>query len=361
MIRKSSSLIGFCALATALAGVPTAARAAEEPVLVIGVHGGAYEDVQRKIFFEPFTRETGIKIVGVPYPNIAKVKAMVDTKTVDVDLVELDGKDLEILSKRGLLEKIDYSVIPKDTLDGLKKVAIHPNGIGMFVWPTGITYNTKKFTKDNHPRNWTEFWDVKKFPGARTLPEPTYLIGPIEMTLMADGVPPDKLYPPDLDRAFKSLERIKPSVVKWYKGSAESTQILSSGNADLGANTFGRIINMKKDGAPMDIEYNQVLVKIDYWMVPKGAKHYQNAMKFIAFYHDPKRLGEYANAYPVFGPINSKAVPYIDKVILAQLATSPGNAERIIYVNEAWWAAEDSSGKSNYEKVLDRWNKWITQ
>ena len=353
------AVVGIVAGATL--GLVPQTHAQGEQVLVVGVHGGAYEDVQRKVFFEPFTKETGIKIIGVPYPNIAKVKSMVDTKTVDVDLVELDGKDLTILANRGLLEKIDYSVIPKDTLDGLAKVAVHPYGIGMFVWPTGITYNTKKYSPANHPRNWAEFWDVKKFPGARTLPEPTYLISPIEIALLADGVAPDKLYPPDLDRAFKSLDKIKPSIVKWYKGSAESAQIIADGHADLGANTFGRIINMKGQGAPMDIDYGQALVKIDYWMVPKGAKNYQNAMKFIAFYHDPKRLGDYANAYPVFGPINKKSVPHIDPKVLAQLATAPVNADKIVYVDEAWWATEDSSGKSNYEKVLDRWNKWITQ
>src|SRR5262245_18850876 len=104
MIRPLVAVAVVSAFAAATVGSLPHARAADEQVLVVGVHGGAYEDVQRKIFFEPFTRETGIKIIGVPYPNIAKVKSMVDTKTVDVDLVELDGKDLTILANRGLLE-----------------------------------------------------------------------------------------------------------------------------------------------------------------------------------------------------------------------------------------------------------------
>lgn len=333
--------------------------AAEEPVLVVGVHGGIYEDVQRKVFFEPFTRDTGIKIVGVPFPNIAKVKAMVDTNTVDIDLVELDGKDLNILARRGLLEKIDYTLIPPDTLEGLAKIAVHPYGIGMFVWPTGIAYNTKKYTAQNHPRTWADFWDAKKFPGARTLPAASYLVGPLEMALLADGVEPGKLYPLDIERAFKSLDRVRPHVSKFYKGSAESAQILADGHADLGANTFGRLIAMKAQGAPVDVEYNQSLAKIDYWMVPKGAKHRQNAMRFIAFYHDPKRLGDYANAYPVFGPINRKSTPHIEPKVLENLATSPKHAAGLIYINEEWWSAEDADGKSNFEKVLDRWNQWI--
>jgi putative spermidine/putrescine transport system substrate-binding protein len=347
-------------LALALSCIWPAAAVRSEEVLVVGVHGGIYEEMERKVFFEPFTRETGIKIVGVPYPSIAKVRAMVETGTVDVDLVELDGKDLTILSKRGLLEKIDYSAIPPDTLDGLAKIAAQPYGVGMFVWPTGIAYNTKKFTADNHPTSWAEFWDVKKFPGQRILPDASYLVGPLEMALMADGVAPDKLYPLDVDRAFKSLERIRPNVVKFYKGSAESAQILADGHADLAGNTLGRLIAMKPQGAPVDVDFGQALAKIDYWMVPKGAKNYKNAMKFIAFYEDPKRLGEYANAYPVYGPINQKSVPYIDAKILPELATSPKHAGNLVYVNEAWWAEEDAGGKSNFERVLDRWNQWVT-
>jgi putative spermidine/putrescine transport system substrate-binding protein len=280
---------------------------------------------------------------------------------VDIDLIELDGKDLQILSRRGLLEKIDYTVLPRGWLDGMQKVAVHPYGVGMFVWPSGIAYNTRKYTEDNHPRSWAEFWDVKRFPGARTLPAATYLVGPLEIALMADGVPADKLYPLDIERAFKSLDRIRPHVSKWYKGSAESAQILADGNADLGFNTLGRLISMKQQGSPLGVEYNQALAKIDYWMIPKGAKHQQNAARFIAFYLDPRRLGEYANAYPVFGPINKLAIPHIKPEILAGLATAPKYADKLVYVNEEWWSAEDGSGKSNFEKVLDRWNQWIAQ
>ena len=37
---------------------------------------------------------------------------------------------------------------------------------------------------------------------------------------MADGVPWDKVYPMDIDRAFKSLDRIKPHVDVWWTSGA---------------------------------------------------------------------------------------------------------------------------------------------
>jgi len=336
------------------------AQANEEPVLVIGVTGGVYEDVQRAVFFEPFTKATGIKVVTVPNPSIAKVKAMVDARNTDTDLAELTGTDLLILSRRGLLEDLDYSAIPKSTIEGITpKEAIHKNGLGMFVWATGIAYNTNKYSKDNHPRTWAEFWDTKKFPGSRTLPTPGWLITAFEMALMADGVPSSKLYPLDIDRAFKSLEKIRPDVIKWYGGAAEAAQLIVDGHADLAGTSIGRMLATKERGGPIDVEYNQGMAKMNYWGIPKGAKHPKNAMKFIAFYEEPQRLGQYANSYPALGPINTKAFPYVQATRLPTLATSPENWPKLAWVDESWWATEDATGKTNFEKVYERWNVWI--
>ena len=42
----------------------------------------------------------------------------------------------------------------------------------------------------------------------------------LEFALMAAGVPPDKIYPIDIDRAFESYDKIKASVVKWWETGA---------------------------------------------------------------------------------------------------------------------------------------------
>ena len=57
-------------------------------------------------------------------------------------------------------------------------------------------------------------FDTKKFPGKRTFYKWS-APGVIEIALLADGVPADKLYPLDLDRAFKKLDTIKSDIVWW--------------------------------------------------------------------------------------------------------------------------------------------------
>src|SRR5213594_3370860 len=38
----------------------------------------------------------------------------------------------------------------------------------------------------------------------------------LEFALLADGVPRDKIYPINVDRAFKSLDRVRPGIRKFW-------------------------------------------------------------------------------------------------------------------------------------------------
>ena len=55
---------------------------------------------------------------------------------------------------------------------------------------------------------WADLFDTAKIPGKRTFYKWS-APGVLEIALLADGVAPDKLYPLDLDRAFKKLDTIK--------------------------------------------------------------------------------------------------------------------------------------------------------
>lgn len=81
-------------------------------------------------------------------------------------------------------------------------------------------YNTKKYP--NPPQNWHDFFDTTKFPGKRALRNAAEG-GGYEAALLADGVPREKLYPLDYDRATKKLNTIRKNLVFWDTG-AQSQQ-----------------------------------------------------------------------------------------------------------------------------------------
>ena len=67
------------------------------------------------------------------------------------------------------------------------------------------------------PKNWVEFFDTEKFPGKRALPDyPDYIL---PFAAIADGMTPEEVSKSiDLDRAFKTLKRVKKEILNLVAG-----------------------------------------------------------------------------------------------------------------------------------------------
>src|SRR5574341_1138492 len=197
-------------LTTAAAGVAslafpnviTRARADSKNELVFVGFGGSYQDGQTKALFEPFEKATGIKVVQTTGVDIAKLRAQVQSKNVEWDLISIPDRLRYAAVKDGLLTPLDYKTInAKDVMSTL----VTEYAVGCVTIPMQLTYSTKAYPADKAPKTWMDFWDPKKFPGPRGLYNaPTYIL---EFALIADGAPKDKLYPLDVPRALKSLDR----------------------------------------------------------------------------------------------------------------------------------------------------------
>lgn len=357
MLLKSA-----CA-ALAYAGVARAAWAQEEePLVVYGSPGGIVEDVMREVIFTPFTEATGIEVRTAPLPNLAKIQAMVQTNTVDIDLWEADGKEMLILAERGLLQPVDYSRLAGGLRDDLIEGAAAEYGISNILWGAGIVYGRDKFSGEQ-PQNWADFWNVEKFPGARTLSDAAYQVGPLEAALLADGVSPDQLYPLDIERAFAALDQIKPHIVKFWGTSSEGLNLVVSGNATVGMNTFGRIITMKHRGEDpgIDIQFNQGLVKRSFFCLPKGGRHVGNSHRFMDFFFAPENQAAFINAYPAYGYTNTKSAAFLTPQTLEQSIANPERMKNLVVIDDAWWAQAGEGGKTNYEIVLAKWLEWVSR
>jgi putative spermidine/putrescine transport system substrate-binding protein len=283
---------------------------------------------------------------------------MVGANNAEFDVANTTAADLLVLAKHNLLEKVDYGRIDKTVLADVDPRVIHPYGVGFVFYSKVIAFNTKRYPRGTHPRSWAEFWDVQRFPGPRVIDAGNHVVPPLEYALLADGVAPDKLYPLDFDRAYRSLARIKPHVVKWATSAAMAPQALVDGEAHLAAATVGRIARLKEDGAPVDFEWEQGLLGLDYWIVPKGAKNYANAMKFIEFVSRPEPLAEFCKVQPL-GPVNRRAFEFLSPERARSLPSYPEHLRKQILLNAEWWAMTDASGKTHLERNQELWNAWI--
>ena len=83
---------------------------AQQQITVVNF-GGANANAQKKAFYEPIEKN-GVKVVPVEYNGEqAKIKAMVETKKVTWDVVEVESPDVARGCDEGLFEKLDYAKI----------------------------------------------------------------------------------------------------------------------------------------------------------------------------------------------------------------------------------------------------------
>ena len=313
--------------------------------LVVVDWGGNYTDVSKKSRYEPFEKKYNVKIKIVSPTDYGKFKAMEQTGNIEWDVVNVDADFAIRGAKDNLFEKLDYNTIKTD---GVDKKFISDYGIASETFAVAISYNTGTFTASNHPKTWSDVWDTKKFPGARSFQK--YAEGTLEAALLADGVKPDKLYPLDGDRAFKSLDKIKPSVKTWWTAGAQAPQLLATNEVSTAAAWSGRVLAAKKQGSPVDVEYNQALLYADSWVVPKGSKNKDLAMKFINFCTTAETQAAFSKLVD-YAPTNSKALPLLSEEIKTRLGKSTNSAKQTV-ANIQWWA-------DNFNTVDARFQKWL--
>ena len=361
-----SMIANRCAHALAVVGLGlglTAGASAQTRQLTIIAGGGVQGEGVAKAFVEPFEKETGIK-VRVIRDQISNAKYMLQKESgnIDFDLAGNNGSASIPLARQGVLESIDYSKLDKALMDRLPAEAKKPWGVQFFTYAFVLGLDEAKFPAGQPaPSNWAEFWDVKKFPGTRTLQDAKLgSQGPLEEALLADGVPMDKLYPLDVDRAFRSLDKIKPHIRKWWTVGSEQMQLFQSGGVAMGMGFDGRFFALTQANKPIRIVWNQAKILGLYWTIPKGSKNLKEVYEFISFATRPDRQAEFAKLTG-YAPANPDAFQYIPKEMAARMPSNPENSKNAYQMNQEWYTEVGTDGKTNAERIAQRWNEWITK
>lgn len=339
--------LALMAGALALPLVAGMARA-DDNIVVMQDPGGNYGKALRKIMYDPFEKATGIKVVTVQEARGGpRIKAQVEAGKTEWDLSFIFDQEVKLLGDC-CLATIDYAKLSPEaqkTLAAMPDNLKRPKGVALQVIGIGLVYNKDKY-KNDPPKTWADFWDVKKYPGKRCLPAwPRFNF---EAALMADGVPKDKLYPIDMQRALKKLAEIKPYVVKWWQTSAQAPQLLLNGEADMCMAYTGTMGKMASEGAPITVEFNQAFIYYDFFAIPKGAPHYDNALKLLSWRLDPKRAAELTSNYPVALPssvVFNEADPSVSKL----WASNPANVQKAVEWDPNYWGAMSPDGKTTNE------------
>ena len=123
------------------------------------------------------------------------------------------------------------------------------------------------------PKNWADFWDVKKFPGKRGMRKGARYN--LEFALMADGVPPEdstRCWPPRTAPSAhsRSWTELKPTI-QWWEAGAQPPQFLVAGDVVMSTVYNGRIDAANREGKNLKITWTGGIYDLDYWTIPKGS------------------------------------------------------------------------------------------
>ena len=231
-------------------------RATAAQQLVVRTPGGAFDEVKKKMVYDPFREATGIEIVPVA-STAAKLLAMYKAGQIDIDVIDTGDDVLLQLEQAGALEPIPYKDFTYTNPDDIDTSVRLKYQVGSFVYAFVLGFNTTAYPVGKEPKSWAEFWDIKAFPGTRTLADMASGAPNLEIALIADGVPMDKVYPIDIERAFRSLSRIKPAVPKFWDTGALSAQMLADKEAVMGVIWNTRVQVAADGGAPLAAQWNQ--------------------------------------------------------------------------------------------------------
>lgn len=346
-MRRITPLIAG-ALAVAIAG----AAYGQARKLTVVSWGGAYQDAQKKIYFEPL-KAAGLDLIDESWDGgVGVLRARVQGGNAGWDVVQVESDELELGCEEGLYETMDFSKVGGK--DAYMPAAIHKCGVGAIVYNFVLGYDKDKLKEA--PQSWADFFDTKKFPGKRGLRQ-----GPksnLEIALMADGVAPADVYkvlrtPEGVDRAFKKLETIKPDIV-WWKSGAQPMQMLASGEVVLTAAYNGRIDAANtKDKRNFGTQWNGSLFTIDSWVILKGSPNKDAAYRFLDFVGKAENQAKLPD-HIAYGVTNVGATEKINPKRLPDLPTAPENLKNAVELDTQFWL-------ENADKLTERFNKWAAQ
>ena len=276
---------------------------------------------------ESFEKETGIKVRYSTYDSneamYAKVKA---AGTGNYDLIVPSTYFVNKMSREGLLAKIDKTKLKNyGNLDPklLGKPYDPKNDYSVpYLWgSTGISYNAKVLG-EGAVTSWADLWKPQ-FKGKLLLTDDLREV--FGMALLTLGYSSNSTNEQEITAAYEKLKLLMPNVRVFNSESPK--QVYMSGEVVAGMDFNGENYQANEEMPELRYVYPKegVMVWVDSLVIPKNAKHMENALRFIDYLLRPDVAKTISEEIGYASP-NAAAVKLLDKAV---------RDNRIIYPTEA--------------------------
>lgn len=305
MKKKMLSLIVITAmLVTMLAGCGSKSSEGKNGELNIFI----WTEYVPDSVIEKFEKETGIKVNVSTYSSNEDMLAKVKSESEGTyDIVQPSDYMVEQMASQGMLEELktdelkNLSNIGESYLNpsydpGNKYSVPYQGGVA------GIAVNTSKVKKDI--ASYDDLFDSSLKNSIVALDDYRAVIG---MTARSMGYSMNETDPAVLSKIQDKLLTLKNNVKLYDSDSPKSALI--SGDCTVGYVWSAEIALAMEENPDIKVVYptEGAYLFMDNWTIPKGAKNYDNAMKFIDFMLDAENAQMVLEEFPYLSP-NTKAV-----------------------------------------------------
>ena len=165
-------------------------------------------------------------------------------------------------------------------------------------------------------------------------------------------MPLDKVYPMDVDRAFRKLDQIKPHIKVWWTQGNQSQQLLRDGEVDMMVMWNARASELEQQGLPVELVWNGATITTTMWCVAKGAPNRKLAWEFLQFAVQAEAAGGLRQP-PLLRPDQSRGVQVHRSRGGAAAARPIAENAKVAIKPDTVWEAEHTA------KIQERFTQWL--
>ena len=338
--------------------------------------GGAWTEAQIPAYITEAEKKLGIKIDLVDYSGgLAEIKAQIEAGDIRWDVIDALSNDTVVGCDEGIFLEVNIDEIlppaPDGTPDSKEFLLDMPNKCAfpnvLYTW--NYAYKHTNFEGEK-PTTIEDFFDTEKFPGRRSIHKDP--MTNLEMALVADGVPTDKVYDvlntsKGVTRAIKKIEKLcndpNGGCVFWSAG-AQPPDLVMSGEVIMSTGYNGRFFNAAVgEGAPITQVYDGMAFDYVFFVIVKGGPNTENAKKMLSFITNTQS-GANMSKYLAYSPFRKSSMDVIQAGepwykdgktdILPHLPTNPKNLTNYYALDLNFWADNGVDLSETWEQMKGR-------
>lgn len=331
-VDRRTLLRGLAALGAMPVLVPGARAQAAREITMVNWGGIANQAFQR-FYGEPFMAENpGWRVVqDSSGPSLGRIRSMVESGRVTWDLCDSSGSSSIQLGALGLVNRIDYGIVPRD-------VVIDPAftlefGAAPYSFSSVLVYDRSKLPSP--PQSWADFWDLRRFPGRRLLRRDALAV--LDAAMMSLGRTKENLYPIDVRTAINRVREIRRELVFWTSGS-ESENIMRTGEAVMGLlwHTRAKVLHEETQGR-ITWTWNQGILQQGIFVIPRGNPAGEMAQRLLASMLSKPDPQVGLLQFLGNGPTHRDAAARVPAEFRLFNPTDPENAAKQVVIGTSWW------------------------